>query len=131
MKPGRGDVVPTKVLQEGRLVPTRRFPVEKEFPDGIPVKGLVLVDDIPLPKMLCNLVVDELLVVFNEIFFNMEGDPAVRSMVIPVAETMVVGPVCCQPMWQRAAARALMGPCGDLLKGGFMFLADHHMLTSS
>ena len=54
-----------------------------------------------------------------------------RSMVIPVAETMVVGPVCCQPMWQRAAARARIGPCGNLLKGGSMLLADHHMLTSS
>ena len=131
MKPGRGDVVSTKVLQERRLVPARRFPVEKEFPDGVPVKGLVLVDDIPLPKMLGNLVVDKLLVVLSEMFFNIEGDPAVRSMVIPVAEIIVVGPVCCQPMWQRAAARALMGPCLDLLKGGFMFLAIHHILTSS
>ena len=61
----------------------------------------------------------------------MEGDPAVRSMVIPVAEIMVVGPVCCHPMWQRAAARALIGPWGCLLKGGSMFLAIHHMPTSS
>ena len=61
----------------------------------------------------------------------MAGDPAVRSRVIPVAEIMVVGPVCCQPMWQRAAARARMGPCGDLVKGGDICLAVHHMPTSS
>ena len=84
VKPCRGDVVPTEVLQERGLVPASGFPVEEEFPNGIPVKGLVLVDDFPLPEVAGDLVIDELLVIVKKVFFEHGRGPGSKVHGNPV-----------------------------------------------
>ena len=50
---------------------------------------------------------------------------------MPVAVIMTVGLECCQPIWHKAAAKARIGPCTSLVKGGAMCFAAHHIPTSS
>ena len=64
-------------------------------------------------------------------FLSIAGDPAVRSSTVPVAVIMTVGLECCQPIWQRAAAKARIGPCTSLVKGGAMCFAAHQKPTNS